>query len=125
MGTRHWNLWARVILAALLAGVLLPQWVLARGGLSPAALVGGFAIGFAGGMLLGDRRWLALIPLAVAGGIAVRYIAAIDRSPYGSNAGIPGRAIYGIIALIAVLHALMAMSAAMVALVAAHLPGRS
>lgn len=125
MGVRQWHLWARVILAAILAGVLLPQWVIARGGISPVAMAGVFVIGFAGGMLLGDRRWLALIPLATVGGIAVRYVAAIDRSPYGINAGIPTASIYGFVAIIAVLHALMAMAAAMVALVAAHLPGRS
>jgi hypothetical protein len=120
MDTLHRGSLVRLILAAVLAGGLLPQLVLTGGGLSVTALVGSCTIGFVGGLLIDSWRWLALIPSAASIGVAVGYLATIDLSPFGVNAGIPRGSIYAFIAIVAATHAIAAMTAAMGGAVAAR-----
>jgi len=114
----RWDRLIRRILASVLAGVVLPQAVLNGGGLSVTALAGSLAIGCAGGLLVDSWRWLALIPVAAATGVATTYLTAIDLSPFGVNTGVPRASICAVVAFVAATHAVMAMSAAMVGAVA-------
>src|SRR5262245_318160 len=99
----HRGVLVRLTLAAALAGLLLPQVVLTGGSFGTMALVGTCAIGFAAGLLVRTPRWLALIPVAAAFGLAIRYVAAIDTAPYGSNAGVPAASLYALVAFVAAL----------------------
>jgi hypothetical protein len=118
MGMMRRGSLVRLSLAAVLAGVVLPQVVLTSGGMSPAALVGVFAIGFAAGLLVDRWRWLAVIPVAAAIGVAARYLTTIDFSPFGVNAGVPRGGIYAFVAFVAAMHAAVAMGAAMIGAIA-------